>query len=176
VLLKRRALATVCGALLLCAWPVVTHLAVVNARIDIASLLLASVVPVVIASMIGVRRWAALASGMLGAAVLAYARPEWLLYASPVAINLLLAWLFGRTLGLGCTPMISRFAELEQNTLTEELALYTRRLTWTWTVFFILMAAISATLAVAAPLGAWSVFTNMINYALVAILFLGEFV
>lgn len=101
---------------------------------------------------------------------------EWLLFIPPVVINAMLAWLFGRTLVRGRVPLIARFAVMEQGTLSAELAAYTRRLTWVWTVLFIAAALFSLALALSGHRDAWSLFTNVVNYLLVAALFLGEFV
>lgn len=112
------------------------------------------------------------------AAVIVCALPqaEWLLYVPPVAINLVLCWLFGRTLVRGRVPLIARFAMIEQGTLTPELERYTRVLTWIWTLLFAAAAAISAALALSGSRDAWSLFTNLLNYLAVAFLFLGEYV
>ena len=109
-----------------------------------------------------------------------FARPDhallqWLLYLPPVAVNCALCWLFGRTLVRGRTPLIARFAELEQGPLSRELAAYTRTLTWLWTLLFAGAAGISLALAASGDRDAWSWFTNLLNYLLVATLFLGEF-
>src|SRR5574341_2539028 len=113
----------------------------------------------------------------VGAAVAYFALPQadWLLYVPPVAINLALCWLFGRTLRNGRVPLIARFAMMEQGELSEELARYTRTLTWLWTLLFAAAAAASLVLALSGSRDAWSLFTNLINYLLVAALFLGEF-
>jgi uncharacterized membrane protein len=100
----------------------------------------------------------------------------WLLFLPPILINLALAWLFGRTLVHGRVPLISRFALMEQATLSDEVAAYTRMLTWVWTLLFVVAAAISLALALSGHHDAWSLFTNLINYLLVGALFLGEFV
>ena len=100
---------------------------------------------------------------------------QWVLYVPPVAINLTLCWLFGRTLVAGRVPLIARFAMLEQGTLTDELAAYTRMLTWVWTLLFAGAALASVLLALSGNRDAWSMFTNLVNYLLVAALFLGEF-
>ncbi|HEX6155857.1 MAG TPA: hypothetical protein VFZ54_07530 [Burkholderiales bacterium] len=119
-------------------------------------------------------RW--LAPPVVGGAVYWLAPPaEWLLFIPPIAINLALAWLFGRTLLRGRVPLISRFALMEQATLSPEVAAYTRLLTWLWTALFVGAAAISLVLAVSGNHDAWSLFTNLINYLLVGALFLGEF-
>lgn len=109
-------------------------------------------------------------------AVLWLAPPaQWLLLVPPIAINLALAWVFGRTLLRGRVPLIARFALMEQETLSAEVAAYTRLLTWLWTVLFVTAAAISLVLALAGDRNAWSLFTNLINYLLVGVLFVGEF-
>jgi len=101
---------------------------------------------------------------------------QWVLYLPPIGINLALCWLFGRTLAPGRVPLIARFALMERGTLTEELAAYTRRLTWLWTLLFAGAALASLVLTLSGDRDAWSLFTNLVNYLLVAALFLGEFV
>jgi len=119
-------------------------------------------------------RW--LAPPVAGAAVYWLAPPaEWVLFVPPVVINLALAWVFGRTLLRGRVPLISRFALMEQTTLSPEVAAYTRLLTWVWTLLFVGAAITSLVLALSGHHDAWSLFTNLINYLLVGALFLGEF-
>jgi len=110
------------------------------------------------------------------AGIVLFADPgaEWLLYLPPVALNLGLCWLFGRTLARGRVPLIARFALMEQGTLSGELAAYTRVLTWLWTLLFAAAALASLLLALSGSRDAWSLFTNLVNYVLVVALFLGE--
>ena len=97
--------------------------------------------------------------------------------ALPLAVNLALCGLFGRTLAAGREPMIARFARLERGAeLPADLARYTRALTAAWTGFFAAMAAVSLGLALWGSVLAWSLFTNVINYALVALFFVAEYV
>ena len=97
--------------------------------------------------------------------------------ALPLAVNLALCWLFGRTLAAGREPMIARFARLERGAeLPADLARYARALTVAWTGFFAAMAAVSLGLALWGSVLAWSLFTNVVNYALVALFFVGEYV
>ena len=97
--------------------------------------------------------------------------------ALPLAVNLALCALFGRTLAAGREPMIARFARLERgDELPPDLARYARALTVAWTGFFAAMAAVSLGLALWGSVLAWSLFTNVINYALVALFFVGEYV
>ena len=113
----------------------------------------------------------------IGAIAVAWTSPpvEWMLFVPPIVINLALAWLFGRTLVRGRVPLIARFAIMEQGTLSAELVTYTRTLTWLWTLLFVAAAGASLALALSGHRDAWSLFTNLLNYVLVAALFLGEF-
>lgn len=96
--------------------------------------------------------------------------------AMPIAVNLLLCALFGRTLARAREPLIARFARLERGAdLPQDLARYTRTLTVMWTLFFAAMAAVSASLAAGGSTFAWSLFTNVLNYVLVALFFVGEY-
>jgi uncharacterized membrane protein len=160
------------GVALFVAYPVTVHFAIPAAAIA----LLAALAAYVMASLL-IRhpiRWCAPAAA---AAAFYFAMPDvaWLLYLPPIAINLVLCWLFGRTLVRGRVPLIARFAILEQGTLSAELASYTRTLTWLWTLLFAGAAVASLLLALSGDRDAWSVFTNFLNYLLVAVLFLGEF-
>ena len=133
----------------------------------------------------------ALASGWLsglGAALLAASSlafslwvashvPGLLLYVPPVAINLAFCVLFARTLRGGHEPLVTRFARIERGgQLPPDLERYTRTLTRAWAGFFVLMAAISATLAATGPVAAWSLFSNVLNYLLVVLFFVLEYV
>jgi uncharacterized membrane protein len=94
----------------------------------------------------------------------------------PVLLNLILCFLFARTLRGGSEPLITRFARVERGgQLPAELARYTRRLTIAWAAFFALMAATSAALALWGSFAAWSLFTNVLNYALVVVFFVAEY-
>lgn len=103
-------------------------------------------------------------------------RLEWIIFVPPVLVNAVLCWAFWRTLLRGKVPMVSVFARhAHGGELADDLVVYTRRLTWVWSVFFAAMAAIAAALAVFGPLRAWSLFVNFGNPVLVAVLFLGEY-
>ena len=168
-----------CGVALAVAWPLSIHAAVLLGVPDWGPRLTA------IAGSLGLWLWAAsrrraqayaLAAALaatLGA--LAFGAPYLLLAAPPVLINAALAYFFGATLLPGREPFISRFARKEQGTLPADLARYTRRLTWIWTLLFTAMAATALALALFGSLTAWSTFTNLVTYALVAALFAGEY-
>ena len=92
------------------------------------------------------------------------------------AIYLFLLWLFGHTLWQGKEPLVTRLARRVHGTLPPELAIYTRRVTYAWCVFFIAQIAVSALLFKFASLNVWSLFINVLNIPLVALMFIGEYV
>jgi len=110
---------------------------------------------------------------VLLSAVGAMAQP--LVFVPPVALNLGLAFLFGRSLRAGREPLISTFARLERGTLEPDLAHYTRALTGTWVAFFVGAAVLSALLAATAPPTVWGWFVAVGNQVAVAVLFVGEY-
>lgn len=102
--------------------------------------------------------------------------PSLLLYVPPAALNGAFGVFFAVTLAPGREPRIASFARLERGgDLPPDLARYTRRLTWLWTMFFFVSAAVGLLLAVSAPLAVWSAFVNVASYVAVAALFVGEY-
>ena len=160
-------------------WPLSIHCAVLLGAPEWGPRLTA------IAAVLGALLWAAATrrayafalAGALGALLggVAVAAPALLLFAPPVLINALLALLFGASLRSGRDPIISAFARMEQGVLPADLARYTRVLTWLWTGLFVAMAGTALALALLGPLALWSTFTNLVAYALVAALFVGEY-
>ena len=116
-----------------------------------------------------------LATALVLLVPLAWVPSEGLLRVPPVIIYLALAAWFGKTLLPGREPIISWFASLERGELEPVLARYTRRLTVMWSAFFALMAILSAAFGVLADAETWSLFTNGVNYFLMALLFFGEY-
>ena len=94
---------------------------------------------------------------------------------SHAAVYLFLWWYFGRTLARGREPLISRFARSVHGALDPEMALYTRKMTIVWCVFFAAQLIASALLFAFASLGTWSLFINLLNLPLVALMFVGQF-
>lgn len=87
----------------------------------------------------------------------------------------LLAWVFGRTLLDGQTPLVTRFAMLTHDSISPIIIRYTRSVTWAWTLFFGLMASSSVLLFVATPLSIWAIFANIASPLLVLGMFVGEY-
>jgi len=93
----------------------------------------------------------------------------------PVLAYCVLFILFASTLRPGRSPLISRFAQMEQGELTAELLTYTRRLTLVWSIFFVSMAGLALGLAAWAPVRIWFLHTFVISYLMIALLFFGEY-
>jgi uncharacterized membrane protein len=97
-------------------------------------------------------------------------------YSLPhAAIYISLLWLFARTLRPGHEPLITRLARRVHVTLPPALSLYTRQVTAAWCVFFAAQLAISALLFVFASPRQWSMFVNVLNFPLLALMFGGEY-
>ncbi len=89
--------------------------------------------------------------------------------------NLLLLWYFARTLRAGSESLITRLARRVHGTLAPEMAVFTRRVTVAWCVFFAGQVVVSGLLLALAPLEAWSMFINLINLPLIVLMFAGEY-
>jgi uncharacterized membrane protein len=123
-------------------------------------------------------RWAILGLliAMIAAvALLPMAATPALLFLPPLCINFGLAWFFGRTLAPGREALITRFAKMQHADTPPEIEVYTRRLTFVWTLFFLTMAAVSGGLAAVGAHAVWAWFTAVGNYLCVAALFAMEY-
>jgi uncharacterized membrane protein len=86
-------------------------------------------------------------------------------------IYVFLLFLFGRTLLPGRVPLITRLARQTHGTLAPQMEAYTRRATLAWCFFFAGQLLVSAGLMAFAPLSAWSLFVNLLNLPLLALMF-----
>ena len=113
----------------------------------------------------------------LGAAVCFGTGTRYAVFLPSLAVYLLLAWFFGRTLLPGHVPLVTLFARFVHDTaaLGPERERYTRQATWAWFGFFVAMAATSAALAAFAPLAVWSLFANLLGAPLVGAMFAAEY-
>jgi uncharacterized membrane protein len=103
------------------------------------------------------------------------ANAEAVYFVQHVGTNALLAWVFGRTLADGSTPLIASFAKIIHPTLPTEIEEYARKVTVAWVWFFILTCVISVLLYVSAPLALWSGFAILLQWPSVALFFVGEY-
>lgn len=98
----------------------------------------------------------------------AYGIPHAVIYVS-------LLWFFGRTLRHGTEPLVTRLARRVHGALAPAMESYTRRVTVAWCVFFSMQLVISALLFKVAPLTTWSLFVNVLNFPLLALMFIAEY-
>lgn len=91
----------------------------------------------------------------------------------PVLMSAVLLGLFGASLLHGM-PVVERLARLREPELPEVAVRYTRRVTAVWTLFFLLNGLVAAALTLWAPLTWWTLYTGLIAYLLMGLLFAGE--
>lgn len=162
--------------LLACASPFALHLAIVSEhRAVMVAFLAMLAVGALVARMPG---WvAALAAvAAIGAAWIDLRVLAQLALAGPVLAFLAGAWLFGRTLLPGRTPLVETISRLERDgDFPAGLARYARGLTWAWTILLAGIPAVDVALALFATAAAQSLFVNFASYALLALLYFGEY-
>ena len=96
-------------------------------------------------------------------------------YALPVLVNLMLLANFAATLR-GPVSMIERFARMQEPELPPGGEAYCRKVTIVWCWFFVANAAMSAALALWAPVAWWSLYVGGIAYLLIGLMFTVEYV
>jgi uncharacterized membrane protein len=100
---------------------------------------------------------------------------EWLYFIQHTASNLGLAGFFGRTLGRGSKPLVSRMAETVFGPLSPAMTRYTRQVTLAWTLFFAGTVLVSALLFRFSSIEVWSFFANILSLPLLALMFTLEY-
>lgn len=98
-----------------------------------------------------------------------------LYFVQHVGTNALLAWVFGRTLQGGVTPLVVTFARMVHTSLPQEVENYARKVTVAWALFFLATCVLSTVLFFGAPISTWSVFAVLLQWPLVAAFFVGEY-
>ena len=91
----------------------------------------------------------------------------------PVLLSGLLLLLFSLSLKFG-PPLVERLARLHEPDLPEVAVRYTRTVTQVWAVFFLFNGLVAAALTLWAPLSWWALYTGLISYGLIGLLFAGE--
>lgn len=90
----------------------------------------------------------------------------------PVMINVSMLIVFGSS--LRTVPMIERFARMQTSTLSAAQRSHCRQFTQLWCLFFIFNIIVVLLLSWA-PLSWWAFYTGGLNYGLMGVLFVGEF-
>ena len=93
--------------------------------------------------------------------------------AYPVAISLAAAAVFGGSL-IAPPSLIEQIARLQEPNLSKEGQTYCRNVTLVWTVWLVLNALIAGLLGWSGQDAAWAIWTGIVAYAVMALLFLGE--
>lgn len=95
-------------------------------------------------------------------------------FALPILINLALLLQFASS--LRGTPLVERFARMQEPELSQPQIAYCRGVTKVWCVFFVLNAGTSAALALWAPLAWWTLYNGLLAYGLIGLLAASEYV
>ncbi|HEX5660235.1 MAG TPA: hypothetical protein VFX59_23735 [Polyangiales bacterium] len=94
-------------------------------------------------------------------------------FALPVLINLALLAQFASS--LRGTPLVERFARMQNPALSPAQVAYCRSVTKVWCVFFVLNASLSGALAIWAPLSWWTLYNGLLAYLWMGLLGAGEY-
>lgn len=89
--------------------------------------------------------------------------------------QLVLCMVFGRTLFNGREPMCTYFAKVVHGTITLEIALYSRKVTVAWVIFFGMMSSTSTIIFFTCPLPVWSAFAYFFTAPLIGLMFVVEY-
>lgn len=95
--------------------------------------------------------------------------------AYPVIVSAVMLAQFGWTLRRP-PSMVERFARMQTDQLNEAEVAYCKGVTAVWCGFFILNGAIAGALALLADRGAWALYTGLLAYVLMGLLFTVEFI
>ncbi|MEM9066851.1 MAG: hypothetical protein AAGE52_00055 [Myxococcota bacterium] len=177
-----RVLGAVLNAVLVIAYPIGVWLALTRFRPRFVGLLvLAAVVPILV-----LRFWKAdrehlvavlrVPLVILTVLLLGVATDDsrFLLFL-PVFINGALLLTFGSSLRQDVS-LIERFARLQEPDLSAAKQAHCRQATVAWCVFFFLNAVTAAGMALVAPISWWAAYNGGIAYALIGVMFAGEYV
>jgi len=91
----------------------------------------------------------------------------------PVLISLAFASAFGWSL-LNPPSLVERFARIRNPELPPRGQVYCRKVTLVWFLWLVLNAVISAALALWGAVGVWALWTGVLSYVVMGLLFVGE--
>ncbi|RMR33483.1 putative Membrane protein [Pseudomonas syringae pv. coriandricola] len=93
----------------------------------------------------------------------------------PVLVSTFMLGLFGSSLIYG-PPIVERMARITRPQLPESGIRYTRKVTQIWCLFFLANGLTAAMLTLWAPLSWWALYTGLISYGLMGLLFAAEWI
>lgn len=91
----------------------------------------------------------------------------------PVAMNVVMLVVFGYSL-FKKPSMIERLARLREPELPPKAVTYTKKVTWVWTLFFVVNGAVATVTAYEGDLAIWTLYNGCIAYLLMGGLFGAE--
>jgi len=173
------------GLVLLAAFAIAAHVAIVDGSRQPAVGAWLSLIPVAALAFWAVRRSrrplatllavvAAVVALWIGWPVLERHFPS-LFFVEHAGANFVLAIVFGRTLARNRQPLCTRFARLLHGTLPPEVERYTRQVTLAWAIFFVMVFVLSCVLYLGGFLAVWSLLANILSPVLVAGMFFVEY-
>ena len=168
----------IAGAILLAAYPVAIWAGISVAGSRVAGLIVLAALAIILPLRIRLGSRELLGSGIALAVLVLSSillNDQRLLLAMPVLVNVTLLVGFGTSLLGDRMPVVERFARMADENLSPQRALYCRRVTKVWCLFFLINAAVSLWLALYAPLAVWGLYTGGIAYLLMGALFAGEY-
>lgn len=99
--------------------------------------------------------------------------PDRLYVLQHLGINALLCGWFGLSLRGDRLSLIGVFAQ-RVHSVSPAMRVYTRQVTWVWTIYFALMVLASAVVYLTLSFAAWALLANLLGPLLIATLFVGE--
>jgi len=100
---------------------------------------------------------------------------SWVYFLQHAGTNVMLAAVFGVTLGRGRQALCTRFAEVVHGSLAPEEVRYSRQVTLAWMLFFLAISLISSVLFFFVSIEVWSVFANFLSFPLILLMFAAEY-
>lgn len=103
-------------------------------------------------------------------------KPEYIFLTNFTVINVLLFWMFGRTLRSESIPLCTRFAALVHEKLSPEIISYSRGLTYVWAAFFATQVVLWFVLFVTLSFSTWYQLITIAPPALIIMVFVLDWV
>ena len=118
-------------------------------------------------------RWLSATALLVGAASLLF-KSATLVYFYPVIVNTFLLVFFASSL-FGPQTIVEKIARIKDKNFSEREIPYVRKVTVAWTLFFILNGCAALVTIFIKNKSYWSIYNGVISYALMGLMFLGEF-
>jgi len=161
-------------------YPLLAHSAVLFKLPILTGVALISLSAAILLGGLKQRQWlvwlAFIAIAAISLTLASYNKAIYMLYVPPIVISLVFFIVFFNTLLPGKEPLVTDIGEKSRGPLSPEMRRYTKGVTILWAIACGAMFLSSVLLPVFASHETWSLFANLLNYAILAILFFVEFV